>query len=181
MASHSPVLFYSADDIYSQWYPVNFTIQGRKFNCAEQWMMYSKAVLFRDQKAADAIMDTKLPRVQKALGRKVRGFDQARWDRYAKEIVYQGNWAKFSQNPDLQDQFLATEGPLGEASPYDAVWGIGLARDDPLIKDQRNWGHNFLGQILTLLRDHMKADPNYRLNPSDSVRTLKMPTALKLM
>ena len=32
----------------SQWYPSVFLIDGTIFNCAEQWMMWSKAKFFGD-------------------------------------------------------------------------------------------------------------------------------------
>ncbi len=39
---------------------------------------------------------------------------------------------------------------LVEASPNDGIWGVGLRKDNPLIKNQSNWkGLNLLGYILT--------------------------------
>lgn len=35
--------FWRSQSPYSQWYPSEFTVDGIKFNCAEQYMMYSKA------------------------------------------------------------------------------------------------------------------------------------------
>lgn len=62
---------------------------------------------------------------------------------------------QFSQNPDLKRKLLKTHPKLMvEASPSDLVWGIGLARDDPLAWDQKNWrGKNQLGYIMTKVRD----------------------------
>lgn len=179
MADHSPILFYRAEEIYSQWYLAPFRIDGLQFNCAEQWMMYAKAKLFEDTGAMEAILETSTPRTQKAIGRQVKNFYRSLWDRYAKQIVYQGNLAKFSQNQTLQDQFLATEGQFGEASPYDAIWGIGLGQSDPRIRNPANWGNNWLGKILTLLRDRMRTDPNHRLGPTDSLASMSLPEALK--
>ena len=66
--------------VCSQWYPSQFEINEQKFNCAEQYMMYKKAILFEDEEVANAIMRTNNPREQKALGRKVRGFDVEKWE-----------------------------------------------------------------------------------------------------
>ena len=41
---------------FSQWYPCEFASNGLKFNCAEQFMMYSKAILFGDLQAAQKIL-----------------------------------------------------------------------------------------------------------------------------
>ena len=54
------------------------------------------------------IMATSDPREQKALGRKVRGFDPALWDKEGYDVVVEGNLAKFRQNPCFRDQLLAT-------------------------------------------------------------------------
>lgn len=37
------VYFWRQDSPFSQWHPSEFTIDGLKFNCAEQYMMYNKA------------------------------------------------------------------------------------------------------------------------------------------
>lgn len=43
-----------------------------------------------------------------------------------------------------------------EASPYDCIWGIGMAEGDPGIEDRDNWrGANWLGEILTGLREDL--------------------------
>ena len=68
-----------------------------------------------------------------------------------------GNRAKFTQNEELKTQLLATAGTtLVEASPYDKIWGIGLAATDPRAEDPTQWkGLNLLGKILTQLREEL--------------------------
>ena len=58
--------------------------------------MYHKAILFWDQTSANKIMKTKMPRKQKALGRKVSGFKEEIWNRHRQKIVEDGNWYKFT-------------------------------------------------------------------------------------
>ena len=132
-------------------------LDGKKFNTAEQYMMYSKAKLFDDEEIAEKIMATSNPRVQKSLGRQVRNFDANVWQITAVDVVYKGNHAKFTQNSNLLKQLLATEGTvLVEASPYDKIWGIGLGEDDAKRTPPSQWpGTNLLGLVLTQLREDL--------------------------
>lgn len=142
---------------FSQWYKAPFIIDGRKFNTCEQWMMWNKAMLFNDTETAEAILKTSDPRQQKALGRAVKNFDDAKWMAVAYDIVVQGNRSKFTQNPQLFETLKATgDKTLVEASPYDRRWGIGMGEDDPGIEDPKNWrGENLLGKALTQVRDEL--------------------------
>jgi hypothetical protein len=122
-------------------------------------MMHGKALLFGDAAVAQQILAAAHPRQHKALGRKVKSFDDAVWKRERLNIVKAGSRAKFTQNAELLAQLLATKGTvLVEASPYDRIWGIGLAATDPRALDRTTWrGQNLLGQILTELRDELTA------------------------
>lgn len=64
--------------------------------------------MIHDREIQRQIMATSDPREQKALGRKVRGFDPAMWDKAGFEVVVEGNLAKFRQNPHFKSQLLAT-------------------------------------------------------------------------
>lgn len=151
--------FFTEASPFSQWYRCSFTVDGKAFTCAEQFMMHGKAMLFGDTGVAAKILAADHPRDHKALGRKVKPFDDATWRREREAIVLAGNRAKFGQNPALRELLLATAGTtLVEASPYDRIWGIGLAATDPRAQDPNTWrGQNLLGAILTKLRDELAA------------------------
>lgn len=151
--------FFTEKSPFSQWYRGTFTAGGHTFNCAEQYMMHGKALLFGDAEVAAEILAADHPRKHKALGRKVRGFEDAIWKREREAIVRAGNHAKFTQDAALYEQLLATRGTtLVEASPYDRIWGIGLGASDPRAQDPSKWrGQNLLGRILTALRDDLIA------------------------
>ena len=140
--------------IYSQWYHAPFVINDIGYNCAEQYMMARKAFMFDDYSILHRIMQTPDPKEQKALGRKVHGFDATAWSEVATMVVFRGNLAKFSQNDNLKAAILQSDNKIiVEASPYDKIWGIGLAEDDPKRFDQENWlGKNLLGQVLMEVR-----------------------------
>lgn len=149
--------FFTEASPFSQWFRCAFTVDGQTFNCCEQFMMHGKALLFGDAEHAAKILAASHPREHKALGRKVRGFDDAVWKRERERIVMAGNRAKFTQDDELRATLLATRGTtLVEASPYDRIWGIGLAATDPRALDPASWkGQNLLGKILTRLRDEL--------------------------
>lgn len=143
---------------WSNWFPAAFTLDGIEFNCAEKYMMYMKAKTFNDTKSADLILQSKDPGYQKHLGRHVANFDPVVWDKVKEDIVYQGCLAKYSQNPTLKEEMLKSgDLTLVEASPYDKIWGIGLASDHPDATDETKWqGQNLLGKVLMRVRDTLK-------------------------
>jgi len=145
---------------FSQWHKSPFTLDGMIYNTAEQYMMAEKARLFGDEEMCARIVAASDPRDQKALGRRVRGFDEMRWNAAAREIVYRGNRAKFTTHRDLLAALFETsDTTLVEASPLDTIWGIGLAADDPDAADREKWrGTNWLGEVLTRLRDALAAE-----------------------
>ena len=151
--------FFGEASPFSQWHRCTFTVAANHFVCAEQFMMHGKAVLFGDDAIAAELLTVDHPRAHKALGRKVKGFDDQVWKRERENIVMAGNRAKFTQNPALLAALVATRGTeLVEASPFDKIWGIGLGASDARAKDPKQWkGQNLLGKILTKLRDELAA------------------------
>lgn len=123
----------------------------------EQYMMAGKAQLFGDEERRKDILACSDPKQIKALGRKVRGFDQAVWDKFKYSIVLNGNWCKFSQNRELREFLLSTgDSVLVEASPYDRIWGIQLSADAPEAQNPFGWrGENLLGFALMEVRDEL--------------------------
>ena len=142
--------------ICSQWVSSIFTIDGITYNCAEQYMMAKKALLFKDKEQLHEIMNTDNPRDQKHYGRQVKDFDPEKWELVCKKHVYDANYAKFTQNQSMLDELISYgDREIVEASPTDKIWGIGLAVDDPQIHDKSNWqGTNWLGEVR---RDVMKS------------------------
>ncbi len=136
---------------FSNWHPSKFNIDNIEFNCNEQFMMFTKALFFKDEATAKLIMETTSPREQKKLGRQVRNFSKAKWDAAARHYIFIGCLNKFQQNEDLLAELEKTKDTLlVEASPTDYIWGVGLAKDDPNVYDKSKWqGTNWLGEILT--------------------------------
>ena len=141
--------------VLSQWWPAPFVINGRQYRTAEHYMMAEKAHLFGDEVCRAQIINATSPADVKALGRKVRGFEEEQWIKKRFDIALRGNLAKFSQNLALRDWLIATSpAVLVEASPVDTIWGIGLAADDKRASDPAKWrGLNLLGFVLMKARE----------------------------
>lgn len=161
--------FFWKGDIFSQMYPSTFRAKIPyfvnkthndvlyEFTCCEQWMMYNKAVLFNDHITAQLIIQEKNPYQIKKLGRLVKNFNPVIWDINKIKIVEIGNYLKFTQNKNMMSTLINTNSIIVEASPYDKIWGIGLAASDPRALDKKKWlGQNLLGYTLTKLRDYFK-------------------------
>lgn len=162
------VLFW--DGPFSQWCKSTFMTESiyvgtEKYTCAEQYMMSEKALFFKDFETRKEIMSTDNPRIQKELGRKVKGFNAEEWSKVAKQIVFRGNLAKFTQNPELKRALMETgTKTIVEASPYDTIWGIGLGEEDPRALDRATWkGLNWLGEVVTDVREFIKIKDKYEL------------------
>jgi len=117
--------FWKHESLFSQHHKCSFVIDNVRYNCAEQWMMQQKAILFGDEEMARKIMETDDPKRMQRMGRKIRGLDQEIWDEYSYDIVYKGNTHKFAQDNNILKSLRQTTGTtLIEASPYDRIWGI---------------------------------------------------------
>ena len=60
--------------------------------------------------------------------------------------------------PKLKSIILSTEDKiLVEASPFDKIWGIGMAHDNPSATKPEQWkGLNLLGKVLMKVREELK-------------------------
>ena len=141
----------------SQWFEAGFDVDGQFYPTAEHFMMAQKARLFADREMLGKILASKTPNEAKAFGRKVRGFKEDIWNENCFEFVVKGNIEKFSQNPRLLHWLQGTRGKiLVEASPTDAIWGIGMHRDDASCRNPSKWnGTNLLGFALMKVRDQL--------------------------
>ncbi len=139
----------------SQWYKRDMLISNQIYNCSEQFMMAEKARLFKDDESLKIIMSSDSPATQKRQGRKVSNYNDYKWKEICREVVFNANYAKFSQHSDLKEKLLLTADKIiVEASPYDSLWGVALGPWDDLILDPKNWrGTNWLGEAIMKVRE----------------------------
>jgi ribA/ribD-fused uncharacterized protein len=138
----------------SNFYPCKFTVGTNTFNCSEQYFMKMKQEVFDNSNHAlgEKIMNETNPIKIKKLGREVSNYNEQVWNQQRYKHMYNGNYLKYSQNPELKNQLLATGSKiLVEASPYDKIWGIGWTKVSALA-NINSWGQNLLGKVLMELR-----------------------------
>lgn len=103
-ATGGPIYFFREHEhpygFLSQWYNTFFTApspdpdaQCMTFATTEQYMMYHKAILFKDTDTANQIMLAHTPKQQQALGRKVKNFDGKTWNANEKGSLKRGTGA----------------------------------------------------------------------------------------
>lgn len=154
----SIICFHNPDEengFLSNWYLSDFSINGISFTSMEQYMMYQKAVCFQDENIAEQVLATKDVAKIKELGRCVSGYNEQYWNGVRQIIVYEGLFAKFTQNELLKKQLKDTQNAiLAECAVKDRIWGIGLSMNDSNRLKPELWkGQNLLGFALMMVRN----------------------------
>ncbi|KAI0184370.1 hypothetical protein EV127DRAFT_444399 [Xylaria flabelliformis] len=129
----------------SQWYAsVPFGDRdpesSKIYATAEHYMMHHKALLFNDAEIAEAILAVPAPspKETKSLGRAVRNFDQAVWERERERIVREGSWCKFNLPVVEEDDDKGKEGEgEGEGEERERIWSLGDGEDAPVMRAAR--------------------------------------------
>lgn len=147
------ILFYGTPP-FSNFTKCNIEWDGEVFCSVEQLFQYRKAIEFGDNEIARLILNTDSPSRAKSLGKSVKGFNKEHWDSRSYNIMKECVEEKFNQNPRLLNELLKWKnGEFAEASPRDNRWGIGFGVDKAL-QNKSKWGLNWLGKILTEIRDN---------------------------
>lgn len=154
------VCFHNPDEMngyLSNWYMSDFVADDIKFTSMEQYMMYKKAQLFNDKEIMQEILSIDNVGKIKMLGRSVKNYDEVMWNGVRQIVVYEGLYAKFSQNESLREKLLATENDiLAECAVSDCIWGIGLAMNDDKRLSTEEWrGQNLLGFAIMQVREKL--------------------------
>jgi ribA/ribD-fused uncharacterized protein len=142
----------------SNWYPSFFSVNGVDFTSTEQFIMFKKAEIFRDNKIADEILSAKTPREQQRLGKLVSNYNDVVWAGLRQPIAYIGNLEKYRQNEGLREALLSTEDSyLIECAISDSVWACGMSLYNPEKININKWnGKNLLGFTLMEVRNALR-------------------------
>ena len=151
------VFFWGPKDVLSNFYPINYYFRGKKVKSSEEAFMLAKALHFNDMNSALKLQLTKTPKEAKAIGRLVKNYDDAEWNRVRYDYMVEVLTAKFLSNKAYARVLVDTFGKtIVEASPYDEIWGIKISINDPDRLDETKWkGQNLLGKALMEVRDDL--------------------------
>lgn len=144
------------DSCFSMWALSPFKVGNHTFNTVEHWMMANRAWTFNDEELAKEIIGSPCPRLASILGNSVKGFDQETWDLSVDRIFFDGNVAKFLQNPIMNVRLMSTRGKVMVfAEQNDPVYGVGLDQCEPCCTNPECWPNalNKLGFTLMKTRD----------------------------
>lgn len=163
----------------------------------EQFFMWCKAMFFKDKEMMEKILNfnqynicqkfisktltaqdiikneeytdewQKIQMGIKACGKKVKNFDEEKWNKVKEDFMLNGLRLKFFTNNDLKEKLLNTKSIIAEASPKDFEWGIGMSIYD--IKKHKEQkidfnnmhievkGKNLLGKCLMRIKESLKS------------------------
>jgi ribA/ribD-fused uncharacterized protein len=154
--SEETMVFFREPCPLSNFHPCSFVIEGQRYHSSEQYFQYKKAQLAKDEPSMNKILTAKTASACKYFGDNVR-ISNSVWYKNNLTIMKQALHAKFSQNDSLKDFLLLTGNMrLGEASPRDKYWGIGIGLGDKDVLTKQWPGKNHLGHLLMELRTTLK-------------------------
>lgn len=151
------ICFHNPDEenaYLSNWYLSDFEVDGVRFSSMEQYMMYQKAMTFKDANTAEKIMTESDFAKIKQYGREVSNYDDVVWNGIRQIVVYRGLLAKFTQNEELKRMLKETgDAVLAECAVNDRAWATGISMKDERRFEMDQWrGENLLGFALMQVR-----------------------------
>lgn len=155
------LFFRNTNPELSNLYIAPFEIDGVTYYSVEHYFMFQKAKRFDpDGDAIKKMGNDCTPAKMKKLGKEVENFNSDVWDKEGRVHMFHALTAKFTQNTELQRILLFTNYNLiGEASPFDRRWGIGLGVSNKNVYDPTQWkGTNWMGALMMAVRGSLRQD-----------------------
>lgn len=136
-----------ANGEFSNWSNHPIVEDGVAYPTVEHYIMYHKAKLMGDDATAAMILTTRHPMLAKKLGREVKDYNEDLWVAKRCDVLLKALALKASQHPTILKRLRETGDRLiAEASPWDAIWGIGCDASQARCVDVGRWGMNLLGK-----------------------------------
>lgn len=123
------------------------------FHSINQYLLYTKALVFNDTENMTKIMKDKLG----IDNYEIKNYDAQVWLSHLETVLFHGNLAKFSQNVDLKTVLIKTLNKyIAETNPFETIFGIGLLNTDEDRLDSKMWeGLNLNGKSLMKVREKL--------------------------
>lgn len=162
-----PVIIITDDsDLYKELslkWQVVINFNNTIYNSAYQGIMAELAKYFNDEENLQKIMIEDDPNQITYSFKNIPGdldINETKWNNKMKELLYDINYEKFKQYPELGNKLIETlSAPLGYYEPDDNLLGIGLSPDDENSKDPSKWsGQNILGKTLETIRNKLNEE-----------------------
>ena len=133
-------LFFTKECPLSNFYPSTFIVEDTPFINVEQFICFKKAMLFDTREVAKEFLVMREPKDMKRRAKRLKRYDDHVWKASAKDILREALTAKFNQNELLKSELLSTKDTtIGEASPSDVLFGIGLSLFNPNATSPTGW------------------------------------------
>ena len=140
---------------YSNFHPSSFTINGHTYHSAEQWIQYTKSMMFGDSYTANLILRCENALEAKKLSHDIKGVDYNKWKLEGYEACFPGIKEKFVQNPPLKSMLNTTKPKLLVEASVDRLWGTGIGIRDAKVLNENCWsGHGWLSRMFHNIRDN---------------------------
>ena len=154
------LVFFTKKSPFSNHYPRQFKVEGILYACIEQYMARERAIFAKEQPSTilKIMQETDPVQLKIILYHLRKDNRQKEWEEVAADKIKPAIYAKFTQHEDLRQHLLKTgDKTLGETSPTDLFWGIGLALYDKNALDKTRWrGKNAQGLLLMAVRALLK-------------------------
>lgn len=157
--------FNNSTDILSSLYPSVFKASAlfcikvsipkqRTFQSVEHWVVYNKALFFKDAYTARQVLKEKSPKTVAGLGKKIDTNGMSNnWRSQLERVLVHGNYHKFNQNLTLRQHLMRTGTNTIVYENQNRLLGTGLKRGDPKNRSVETWnGENLCGRVLDEVR-----------------------------
>ena len=152
--NHEYIAFHGEHSPWSNFHPSPFVIDGQCYHSAEQWIQFSKAMLFGDSSTANKILQADSPHECKHLSYQINGVNNEKWRADGFELCLKGVEAKFKQNKELWSMLKMTEPKTLVEASTDRLWGTSISLKDTHVLDSRRWyGKGWLSEMLHTVRE----------------------------
>ena len=140
----------------NNYYESVFDVEGVQFASVSHFVWYMEAMIGRsDSQLSSLVREAKSHEAARRLIREYQGRPmryRARWEQKRLQVIAKGVMRKFECSDEMRTLLMETgTDRLIYASRDDPNLGIGFTMLDG-HRREKEWGHNYLGQILMLVR-----------------------------